>query len=188
MRLGEKKQLIRSHSRSSLHALPRCETHSALKSSRPQPLPWSAFSLFLPAVCPLPFIHRIPARTHPREPSRNTWIGFECPRFIAIDCGHSGNATRLPYRSIRRDNFFFFFFCHRSFRYSILSTSHRFVLVIGMEKQDVAVAHCNYYARIDDALMRDKCTSYIRRCERYREYKCHQFFVLWIILNFFSPV
>lgn len=39
-----------------------------------------------------------------------------------------------------------------------------------MEKQDVAVAHCNYYARIDDALMRDKCTSYIRRCERYREY------------------
>lgn len=30
-----------------------------------------------------------------------------------------------------------------------------------MEKQDVAVARCNYYARIDDALMRDECTSYI---------------------------
>lgn len=170
MRLGEEKQLIRFRSRSSLHCA-SCHGANAFGFKIvPSPIPFDRPSLFLPIACPFSSIHRIPARTHPREPSRNTWIGFECSRFIAIDC--STVATRLSYRSIRRDNFFAAVPATRSFQHP------RFVLVIKMEKQDVAVAHCNYYARIDDALMRDECTSYIRRCERYCEYKCHQFFVL----------
>lgn len=89
--------------------------HSALKSSRPQPPLIGLLSSSLPSA--LSTIHRIPARTHPREPSRNTWIGFECPRFIAIDCGTV--AARHDCRTVL---FAAIIFCRR-FRYSILSTS-----------------------------------------------------------------
>lgn len=111
--LGEKKQLIRSRSRSSLHRAR--QLGFKIVPSYPSLIGFLSSSSSAPAVLPFPPF-RILAHTHPREPSRNTWIGFECSQFIAIDCGTVAT-QRLPYAL-----FVAIIFCRRCC-HSILSTS-----------------------------------------------------------------
>lgn len=118
-----------------------------------------SLSLSLIAECLRPCLSHILA--HPREPSRNTWIGFERSRFIRIDRGAQWqhDAITAAYSLCSRcDNFF------------LPPTLVSFVLVRDRRRNKTrrtrshAVIITRARARIDGALTRD---GYTRRCKRF---------------------